>query len=122
MRLLFLFFIFCIFFVVTVCSSAWCQQQQPVTGISASVSRKITEAANRKLRFAERRLAKSSDWMLKRLEKEENKIRKKVSKLDSSKAAQLFTQSEQITNVTARHIGTAEYKVQKLAQHFPSYP
>lgn len=83
-------------------------------------ARKITEAANRKLSFVETRLKKSSDWMLRKLHKEEARIQKKLAKLDSSKAARLLTNSQQVLNKADASLHRIETRVQNLAQQFPA--
>ncbi len=120
MRLLLLYILNTVLLTVTITEVTHAQLlNEDVTEIANTSSRKITDAASRKASFIETRLKKSSDWMLRKLEKEEARIQKKLAKLDSSKAAQLFTNGNQFLNKADSSLKTVENSVQKLAQQFP---
>ena len=103
------------------CSNATAQMKHADSIFYISTSpKKIGEEALKKIDFVERAMKKASDKMLAKFERQQEKLRKKLARIDSSKASLLFDNAgshfEKINSIT----GNTVQKGQAMLQQFPS--
>lgn len=98
---------------------ASCQFTDSIFSFKKKHIDKLTSESNRKLNFLERRISKSNDWVLKKIHREEQKLQRKLSKIDSSKAAGIVGKAAGVLNKADAQLASVESRAQSLAVQFP---
>jgi hypothetical protein len=94
---------------------------QDSTATAIRVSEQFTRGVNRKISGMDDRLTQQSEKYLRSLSKQEATIRRKLAKLDSSRAAEIFSDTQQAYEQLSRKLSSVNGKMDKAfsGQYLP---